>query len=124
MTCPSCGGACGPEALKKASNEILLAEINARRESAVKQLDEFYKTHWSWRKFSRICMPLFAVIGFLYAFAAGFIQILQEPIVVNSMGIVASFLLIVILIDIFKSKRIFAQFKKEYPEEAELLSGI
>jgi hypothetical protein len=125
MTCPSCGGACGPEALKKASNEILLAEINARRESAVKQLDEFYKTHWSWGKFCNVSMVAFSGFFLLCIFAGAFgFQIIQEPIMAISMNMAAFTVFAIVIFIIFKDGRVRTQFKKEYPKETKLLSGI
>jgi hypothetical protein len=128
MTCPSCGGACGPEALKKASNEILLAEINARRESAVKQRDDFYKTHFALRKFWNICIyalgattlyPMFRMVLIVFGLTN-----LQTPELTFWLSLIFFPLSFLGLLGIFKEWRVMAQFRKEYPKETKLLSGI
>jgi hypothetical protein len=120
MTCASCGGACGPEALKRASNEMLLAELNVRRESATKQRDEFYRTHWTLRKYMYIGLViLLGVISFgmLVGLAV------HDIVVVRSMGITALSFLALFVFILFKDGRVSTQFKKEYPKEAKLLYG-
>jgi hypothetical protein len=125
MTCASCGG---PEALKKASNEMLLAEMNARRESATQQRDDFYKTHFALRKFWNICIyalgttvlyPMFRMVLIVFGLTN-----LQTPELTFWLSLIFFPLSFLGLLGIFKEWRVNAQFRKEYPKETKLLSRI
>lgn len=125
MTCASCGGKCEEKTLKNATNKMLIAELKTRRESAEKQRGEYVKTHWSWSKFSYVSMLTLGAISFFAILAEAFgLQIMLEPITVISVGVVGFSTLAIAILIIFKNMHVSSQFKKEYPEEADLLSGI
>jgi L-asparagine transporter-like permease len=110
--------------LKEASNEILLAELKVRRESAIQLRDEYYKAHWVWGRLY-ICITALAGVCVLIILAAACdVPIVREPIVLLSTGITLFSLVVMFIFVLFKDERLAARFEKEYPDEAELLFGM